>query len=480
MGLLLRTALLLAVAAGAPAWAQPVERVPEFQVNTHTTLQQTRSHVVMADSGDFLVVWESSMQDGSNWGVFGRRLDEDAMPVGSEFQANTFTNGIQRIPAVAQDSTGNFVAVWVSFLQDGDGFGIFGQRFDAAGMKQGGEFQVNSYTTGFQTQPDVAMDSAGNFVVVWESYGQDGSSYGVFGQRYDDTGAAQGGEFQVNTHTTAAQYKAAIDMTAGGEFVVVWESFGQDGSGYGVFGRRFDSTATAMGPEFQANMTVAGQQGFPDVSLAPSGEFVVVWDGPDADGYGIFAQRFEASGAKRGGQIQVNAQAEGEQMVPSVAARDQDFVVAWQSVTAAGEEIFAQVLDGNGVRQRGALQLNTYTTDEQSMPSVAINPSGEWVATWTSDKQDGSTAGIFGRRFCSAPAVEGLMVEVSGGDLLLTWNDHPDAEDYEVFEDADPSGAFSNLLGTAASGAAGFTTPVPADDRYYFVSGRDSGCSTGP
>jgi hypothetical protein len=30
----------------------------------------------------------------------------------------------------------------------------------------------------------VTADSAGNFVVVWSSFGQDGSNYGVFGQRY--------------------------------------------------------------------------------------------------------------------------------------------------------------------------------------------------------------------------------------------------------------------------------------------------------
>jgi hypothetical protein len=32
--------------------------------------------------------------------------------------------------------------------------------------------------------PSVAADDAGDFVVVWTSSGQDGSNYGVFGQRY--------------------------------------------------------------------------------------------------------------------------------------------------------------------------------------------------------------------------------------------------------------------------------------------------------
>ncbi|HEY7111948.1 MAG TPA: hypothetical protein VIA45_03355, partial [Thermoanaerobaculia bacterium] len=61
------------------------------------------------------------------------------------------------------------------------------------------DFQVNSYTTGNQYGYGLAMDPRGNFVVTWDSADQDGSGYGTFAQRYDPAGAAQGGEFQVNS-----------------------------------------------------------------------------------------------------------------------------------------------------------------------------------------------------------------------------------------------------------------------------------------
>jgi hypothetical protein len=48
----------------------------------------------------------------------------------------------------------------------------------------GAEFQVNSYTTDVQRFPAVTSDGSGNFVVVWQSAFQDGSSYGVYGQRF--------------------------------------------------------------------------------------------------------------------------------------------------------------------------------------------------------------------------------------------------------------------------------------------------------
>ncbi|HZF57487.1 MAG TPA: hypothetical protein VEZ19_03325, partial [Rubrobacter sp.] len=70
----------------------------------------------------------------------------------------------------------------------------------------GGEFQVNTYTTSNQENPSVAMDSDGDFVVTWTSNGQDGSDNGIYGQRYNAAGEAQGAEFQVNTYITSYQH----------------------------------------------------------------------------------------------------------------------------------------------------------------------------------------------------------------------------------------------------------------------------------
>ena len=57
--------------------------------------------------------------------------------------------------------------------------GVLGQE-----IRLGNEFQVNTYTPNNQLFPAVAADSDGNFVVAWQSEGQDGSSNGVFAQRF--------------------------------------------------------------------------------------------------------------------------------------------------------------------------------------------------------------------------------------------------------------------------------------------------------
>ena len=143
----------------------------------------------------------------------------------ADFQVNTYTASTQLEPVVGRASSGEFVVVWQSANQDGQFYGIFAQRFDSAGAKIGVELQLNTYTTGTQSQPSVAMNDGGGFVVVWRSgSNQDGSDYGVFGRRFASSGAAQGVEFQVNETTTGPQVFPAVAIDDQGDFVVVWQT----------------------------------------------------------------------------------------------------------------------------------------------------------------------------------------------------------------------------------------------------------------
>jgi hypothetical protein len=149
----------------------------------------------------------------------------------------------------------------VDSSQDGDSYGIFAQRYDSGGLAQGDEFRVNSYTTRPQYDPAVALAADGEFLVTWMSSQQDGSSWGVFGQRYDGAGVPLAAEFQVNSFTTDTQRNAWLAATGASQFVVVWNSFTQDGSRYGVVGQRL-----SFAPDFTpscnpATLTIAQGSG---------------------------------------------------------------------------------------------------------------------------------------------------------------------------------------------------------------------------
>jgi hypothetical protein len=84
---------------------------------------------------------------------------------------------------VAAAADGRFLVTWQSSLQDGSDFGVFGQRYDSSGTPVGPGFRVNSYMTGYQARSSVAAAADGRFVVAWHGAGQ-GDDLGVIGRRF--------------------------------------------------------------------------------------------------------------------------------------------------------------------------------------------------------------------------------------------------------------------------------------------------------
>ena len=384
---------------------------PEFQVNTYTTGPQVTLNMASARNGTFVVVWESK-QDGAGYGIFGQRFDSLGSPAGSEFPVNSYTTGGQHFPAIAVRSTGDFVVVWDS-PQDGSGYGIFGQRFDAASAKVGSEFPVNTYTTGLQASPSVALDAAGNFVVVWERYG---SGYDVRGQRFDSSGAKVGLEFQVSSHTENETTRNAVAMTPTGEFIVVWDAARTTGTGRGVVGQRFNSSGVPVGAEFAVDSDTSGTSFDAAIDVDARGNFVVVWSGQDGSGYGVFGQRFNASAEKVGPVFPVNSETAQNELTGSVSIeRDGGFVVSWEGPDAAGNGAFAQRFDRTGARLGSEISLNTYTTSDQNVPRISSDGGG-LVAVWQSLGEDGDDWGVFGRRQILGPGR--LTVDFQGDGVL--------------------------------------------------------------
>lgn len=182
----------------------------EFQINSYTTGNQQRAAVAAAPGGEFVVAWSSNGSPGtdtSNYSIQARRFDADGASAGSQFQVNTYTTALQTYPAIATDSAGNFVVVWES---EENNESIQGQRYDSAGMPLGTQFQVSTTDGGFR--PAVSMDADGAFVAVWtgSTFGAGSEGARVLGRRFDASGAPVGGEFQVNTLTTNNQWFPAL------------------------------------------------------------------------------------------------------------------------------------------------------------------------------------------------------------------------------------------------------------------------------
>ena len=177
------------------------------------------------------------MTGGSNYGIYAQLYNADGTPAGAKFVVNTTTGRNQGRSTVDSFSDGGFVIAWQSNLQDGSSDGVFGQRFHADGSFDGPEFQINTFTTGNQWAPSLTVLSDDGFVVTWQSSGQDGSVTGVYGQRYHADGTPAGAEFLINTTTQGQQANASVTAMSGGRFVVVWDSYVSATDQADVFGQ---------------------------------------------------------------------------------------------------------------------------------------------------------------------------------------------------------------------------------------------------
>src|SRR5262249_28847107 len=149
-----------------------------------------------------------------------------------------------------------------------------------AGSLMGGEFQVNATTAGDQVDPDVAMSAAGAFVVSWSSQGQDGDGWGVYAQRFFTTGLPNGRETLVNVTTAGDQQSSSVVMDSPGNFLVAWQSYGPDKADWGVYARQFNATTGApTGGELAVSSALEGSQVHPSWALNDAGEGVVVYSG---------------------------------------------------------------------------------------------------------------------------------------------------------------------------------------------------------
>ncbi|MCP5116557.1 MAG: hypothetical protein GY953_37490, partial [bacterium] len=245
------------------------------------------------------------------------------------------------------------------------------------------------------------------FVVVWQSDGSGGSDLSgpsIQAQRYASDGSTAGGELQVNTATTRSPDAPSMALGATGDWVVVWTSNGSGGtdSSYGsVQAQRYASDGFPAGGQFQVNAYTSGMQYGASMGLEADGDFVVIWHsegsgGTDSLALSVQGQRYASDGSPAGSQFQVNTYTTNSQHYPTVAlAADGDFVAMWHSLGSSGtdssfQSIQRQRYASDGSVVGGEFQVNTYTSNRQEYASVAIDGTGNVVVVWDSEGSGGT------------------------------------------------------------------------------------------
>ncbi len=386
------------------------------RVNTTLAGDQTNPSVAMDKVGDYAIVWQGN-GSGDADGIYVSVYDNTGAAIASSILVNTSTTGIQSSPKIAMDfdtnsaagDQGHFVVVWQG-EGTGDTDGIYMQRYDISyalgGITPvGSNTLVNTYTTGAQVNPSVAMNNFQETLVTWNGPGTGyPSTDEVWMQGYDSSNSPWGGSannVRVNSTSPAVTPSVASDKSTepgtgtvpGGKFVIAYEAGGTD-----IDAKLVDRCTAAGCPlgNVELNLNASGSN--PAVAMDYMGDFTAVWQQTDTSDQNIHAINYDYLGHRVDNAFQVNENIYGDsandQTNPSIAKdKDGQYGIMWTSLNTSAN--FDVRLKGYGtdIFKNGAETLaHTPTGTSEYEVTSAIAPNGyRAVAYLGSDSVSGQT-----------------------------------------------------------------------------------------
>jgi len=316
-------------------------------VNQTIDGDQDSPDAALLPNGSSLVVWRSSV--GGTGEIWARMVGANGTPVGSEFRISAPGAKDCLTPSVAALADGSAVVAWAQRDSQNVMLDVYVQRVSANGSLLGNQSLANQYSEFHQRNPNVSGLKNGGFVVAWISEDQTGvDTADVYARIFASSGEAVADEFRLNTSSNVCAQPVVKGLRDGG-FMAAWADQNINGTqALDIQTRKFNASGEALRPVALANSFTNGRQYRPRITETSSGP-LVIWTSFGQDGWdeGVFARRFDTSGAVDGDEIQVNTVWEGRQIEPDVASDGTDnALVVWSTYSYSGNgfDLSAQVL----------------------------------------------------------------------------------------------------------------------------------------
>jgi len=373
----------------------------EYEIVEPILGDQVLPSISLNPSGGVLV-WQDNTANGRTrgWGHRSALLDASGFGAGNSFRVNGVLTGDHLAPQTQLLANNKTVYVWHSHVSGN--FDIYarlsGPKKNAEGYGSNfytADVRVNTYTRDSQINAAVAALPDGNAIITWQSYGEDGSMYGVYARKILATGNkrfATPKEFQVNQVSEYNQRNPSVAslQDGSGGYVITWISEREKtAQGVDVYARVFSSTGAPLTPEFAVD-SGPGDCSSPSVAALADGSFTIVWNQRDlttpTNSYDIWGRNFNTSGNPTGADFRINTYLYGDQYNPKIASGPSGSLVVWTSLAEDGsqEGVFGRFLAGGTQPSGGEFQVNTTTVSKQMHPAVAWNGVDRFVVVWTS------------------------------------------------------------------------------------------------
>ncbi len=438
-----------------PVSAGPLDAA-DVQVNTTSVDDQMNSAVAMSPDGKSVICWQH--KNGAIWDIKAQRYDSSGNAQGGEISVALVTNN-QEKPAIAMDSSGNFVVVWEE--STGASRDVFFQRFDANGNPAAG--QVNATPWGFdQTVPSVGMDSSGNFTIAFQ-HDLGGTNDNITCVKYRQDGVYLG----TDSVATGANDERipSIAMNQSGDFAVSWQEY--VATNWDVLVRKYyNSGGSTAAIPVRAN---SNDQGESVVAIDDSGRFIVCWQEYLGSNHDVYAQKYASNGSLLDSKIEV-ADGSSDQKYPAVAMNvSGSFVVCYQEYIAwaANWSILFRRYNSSATSLEWIGAASSAIGNNQEYSAVAVNDNGGSVIAWEVDgNQDGSGKGIYKRRFSNISTTWYFAEGYTGEDF----------EEWLVLQNPNPVPTTATITYYFRGGTpVAKTVTIPADSRETISINSDVG-----
>ena len=311
--------------------------------------------------------------------------------------------GNAEYPQVAFDPWGNAVAVWDQFDGTLGYYKIWSNRYNAATGIWGTTATIGN-NTGTALFPQIAFDSSGNAVAVWT---ENQGPWKIWSNRYT---AATGWGTPTMIGDNGGGPAPQVAVAASGNAMAVWHQIDTTKGGYYTIWSNRYTTATGWGTPATIGNN-ARDAGYPQVAFDPSGNAVALWH--QLDGalgyYTIWSNRYSAA-TGWGTAITIGNNA-GDAGYPQVAVDPSGNAVAlWHQLD--GTRGYYTIWSN---RYTAATGWGTPATIGNNAggagyPQVAVDPSGNAVAVW--QQQEGTLWNIWLNHYTAATGLWGTPVTI--------------------------------------------------------------------
>ncbi len=428
-----RRLAVCSLAGSVVFWAEAQLAFPpqegEYSLTRGLLGDQTAPALALGAAGGY-VVWQDNATDGDGLGVSARAINSSFSPVvARSFRVNVNGTGNQEHPKAVLLADGGAIFVW-----QGGALGqqdIYARVLSADGTFLTDDLLVNSYTQGQQERPTATLLKNGNVLVVWSSYDQDGSMQGIYGQQLSARGELVGTEFRVNQYTPYNQRSTALATLDNGDVMVTWVSEQQRFElSADVYARRYDGNLNAKAGEFLVNSTT-NLCANPAISAAADGGFVVAWSQRRLSDIGaawdVVARAYDSAGAKLGTEVRLNTYTLGPQYMPRLARLEGLVMAVWTSDYQDGsrEGVYGRFVKATGEAAGAEFRVNTTTVSRQIHPVIASDGGDRFLVTWSTFVGGAASFELFAQRYAAVrdipvPAAP-YVAALDSATLQVTW-----------------------------------------------------------